>query len=64
VKLPMLFLLGGRDEVAPPALILETRHRFAKARWVEVPDAGHHLLHTHADLAASEIRSFLRDPRG
>jgi pimeloyl-ACP methyl ester carboxylesterase len=61
--LPILFLLGGRDEVAPPAFILERRDRFARARWVEVPDAGHHLLYTHADLAASEIRSFLQDRR-
>jgi pimeloyl-ACP methyl ester carboxylesterase len=59
--LPMLFLLGGRDEVAPPAFILERRDRLAKARWIEVPDAGHHLLHTHADLAARALRDFLRD---
>jgi pimeloyl-ACP methyl ester carboxylesterase len=58
-RLPMLFLLGGRDEVAPAAFIREREAHFPRARWVFVEDAGHHLVHTHTDLAVSEIASFL-----
>jgi pimeloyl-ACP methyl ester carboxylesterase len=58
-RLPMLFLLGGRDEVAPAAFIREREGHFPKARWVFAEDAGHHLVHTHTELAVRETLSFL-----
>jgi pimeloyl-ACP methyl ester carboxylesterase len=57
--LPMLFLLGGRDEVAPASFIREREGHFPRARWVFVEDAGHHLVHTHTELAVREVSSFL-----
>jgi pimeloyl-ACP methyl ester carboxylesterase len=60
-RLPMLFLLGGRDEVAPAAFIREREGHFSRARWVFVEDAGHHLVHTHTDLAVREVASFLEE---
>lgn len=57
--LPMLFLLGGRDEVAPASFIQERRGDFPRARWVFAEDAGHHLVHTHTDLAVREVAGFL-----
>lgn len=59
--LPMLFLLGGRDEVAPAAFIREREGDFPKARWIFVEDAGHHLVHTHTELALKEIHGFLEE---
>ncbi len=58
---PMLFLLGGRDEVAPPAFIRERDGDFPDARWVMVEEAGHHLVHSHAEIASWEICSFLEE---
>jgi pimeloyl-ACP methyl ester carboxylesterase len=58
-NLPMLFLLGGRDEVAPPAFIQEREGDFPRARWLFVEDAGHHLIHTDTELALKEVGAFL-----
>jgi pimeloyl-ACP methyl ester carboxylesterase len=57
--LPMLFLLGGRDEVAPATFIREREGDFPRARWVFAEDAGHHLVHTHTDLAVRGVAGFL-----
>ncbi|MFZ5985113.1 MAG: alpha/beta fold hydrolase [Acidobacteriota bacterium] len=58
-RVPMLHLHGGKDRVAPAAFIQARLSSFSNARWVLYGEAGHHLLHTHADLAAGEIRMFL-----
>ena len=57
--LPMLFLLGGRDEVAPASFIREREGDFPQARWLFVEDAGHHLIHTDTELALRELAAFL-----
>lgn len=57
----MLFLLGGRDEVAPAAFIREREGDFPRARWVFVEDAGHHMVHSHPEIAAREICAFLEE---
>ena len=58
-RLPMLFLLGGRDEVAPSSFIREREGDFPNARWLFVEDAGHHLIHTDTELALRETAAFL-----
>lgn len=62
--LPMLQLHGALDRVAPASSIWERRADFPNARWVLLEDAGHHLLHTHAEKAVEVIRGFLEDPGG
>jgi len=62
-RLPMLFLLGGRDEVAPAVFIREREADFPHARWVFIEDAGHHLIHSDTELALKEIRDFLGEVR-
>ena len=57
--LPMLFLLGGRDEVAPAVFIREREGDFPRAHWLFVEDAGHHLIHTDTELALKEVGGFL-----
>lgn len=62
--LPMLFLLGGRDEVAPASFIREREADFPRARWVFVEDAGHHLIHSDTELAVREVTAFLHGMGG
>lgn len=61
---PMLFLLGGRDEVAPARFIREREADFPNAKWVFAKDAGHHMLHTHTERVVQEIRAFLENLQG
>lgn len=58
-RLPMLFLLGERDEVAPARFIQERLVDLPAARWRLFEDAGHHLLHTHTEAVLQETTSFL-----
>jgi len=58
-RLPMLHLHGALDRVAPAGHIWERAGDFPNARWVLLPDAGHHLVHSHTAAVAKEILDFL-----
>lgn len=62
--LPQLHIHGDQDRVAPPAFLEALLPRLPRARYVKVSGAGHHLLQTHAALAAGEIGSFLNRVAG
>jgi len=57
--LPMLLIHGGRDEVAPASHVEKRLGDLGHARWVFLPDAGHHLLFTHAHRVLDEMKAFV-----
>jgi len=62
--LPMLLVHGGEDPVAPARFAEERLPDLPRARWVLLEDAGHHLLHTHAERVIGEMAAFVDALRG
>lgn len=62
--LPQLHLHGEKDRVAPPVFLEALLPRLPRARYVKAAGAGHHLLQTHAALAAGEISSLINRVTG
>ncbi|MCU0677414.1 MAG: alpha/beta hydrolase [Myxococcota bacterium] len=58
-RVPTLILQGGRDRMTPPAPARRhARALGARARYVEVPEAGHWLLLSHHERVHDELSRF------
>jgi pimeloyl-ACP methyl ester carboxylesterase len=56
---PTKVIVPAGDFLVPPRWQHELAEAIPDVSMVEVPDAGHELVWTHADLVADEIRDFL-----
>ena len=54
-----MVIIPGRDQLVPPAWQYELAGLIGGAKVVEVPDAFHELIWTHADRLADELISYL-----
>lgn len=62
---PTLVLQGARDRMTPPAPARRYAQALgARARYVEVEDAGHWLVLSHHEAVRAEIEAFLRRAEG
>ena len=55
---PTMVMVPGADFLVPPRWQYELAASIPDARLVEIRDAGHELVWTHADRVADELRSF------
>jgi len=61
-RVPTLVLHGGRDSMTSPRVAARwARSLGRRARYVEVPDAGHWLLLSHHERVTQELRAFLEE---
>lgn len=58
LRVPTMVMVPGADFLVPPRWQYELAASIPDARLVEVSDAGHELVWTHADRVADELRSF------
>ena len=59
IEVPTKVIVPAGDFLVPPRWQHELAEAIPDVSMVEVPDAGHELVWTHADLVADEIRDFL-----
>ena len=59
LALPVLLLHGNDDRIVPAGSARYLRDHLRQATLVEIPDAGHTVLASHAAALADEIRHFL-----
>ena len=61
ITCPMLVLRGSHSQHLSMATLTDMVHRCPRARGVEIPDAGHHVLLDNPTAFLNAVRDFLRE---
>lgn len=62
LSMPMMFLCGEIDPIAPPAAVRDVAQRFPAAPIVQIPGAGHSVYYEQPQAWNRVVGDFLRDP--
>ena len=60
IRAPALILVGGADEMTPPALSKELKARLSKARLEVIPEAGHMVMLEKSAALGRQVELFLK----
>jgi pimeloyl-ACP methyl ester carboxylesterase len=58
VDAPVLFVIGGQDHLVHPRAVRLAAAEFPAGRCLELTDAGHFAVETHADHVAGLVQGF------